>query len=129
MTCFFRLLLLLLLVVLVVVVVVVVVDAAAVAIQDPDPARKRRSAELAESLWFQLRPLPLNVSRLISGEDSLLRGEQYVIIRRHLYLPLPGAPGGQFACRCAPTFVFLFLSFFLSTLCCVVPVCKSSGAC
>lgn len=82
------------LVVIAIVVVVIVVDVAAVAVHDSDPARKKsRSAELAESLWFQLRPLPLNVSRLISGEDSLLRGEQYVIIRRHLYLPPPGSPG------------------------------------
>lgn len=55
--------------------------------------RKRRLADLAETLWFQLRPLALNVSRLISGEDSLLRGEQYVIVRRHLYLPPPGGGG------------------------------------
>lgn len=99
----------LVLVVIASVVVAIVVDAAAAAVQDSDPAReKSRSAELAESLWFQLRPLPLNVSRLISGEDSLLRGEQYVIIRCHLYLPPPGSPGGQFARRRTPTFAFPF---------------------
>lgn len=109
-------------------VVVVVVDAAAVAVQDSDPARERRSAELAESLWFQLRPLPLNVSRLISGEDSLLRGEQYVIIRRHLYPPLPGAPGGQFACRLAPTFAFLFFFFLFFSQPCVVSYLSARAA-
>lgn len=107
-----------------IVVVVSAVVAASVLLQEASPARKRRLAESAGLLWFPLRPLPLNVSRLISGEDSLLRGDQYVIIRRHLYRPPPRVSRGPVGLSPLATLAFLF---FLRVCVFVIPVCRAAA--